>query len=95
MNLPTCQVPQYLLIPFHPSVKHPPHIFKATIYAFKRQKKQKSISTAKSRRLDREGIVFTLNGQHYYDLPFAFFSRKSVKLQTIAQDIISIVVLKL
>jgi len=61
-----------------------------TIYAFQRQKKQRSLSVAKTRRLDREGIIFTLNGQHYYDLPFNFFARKSVKLATIAQDIIAV-----
>ena len=61
-----------------------------TIYAFQRQKKQKSLSVARTRRLDREGIIFTVNGQHYFDLPFNFFARKSVKLATIAQDIIAV-----
>ena len=66
------------------------NVLPLSIYAFQRQKKQKSKSVASSRRLDREGIVFTLNGQHYFDFPFAFFSRNSVKLGTIAQDIIAV-----
>lgn len=61
-----------------------------TIYAFKRQKSQKSESVAKTRRLDKEGIIWTVNGQHYFDLPFNFFARKSVKLPTIAKDIIAV-----
>ena len=61
-----------------------------TIYAFKRQKKVKSQSVASTRRLDKEGIIWTVNGQHYFDLPFNFFARKSVKLPTIAKDIIAV-----
>jgi hypothetical protein len=58
-------------------------------YAFQRSKKDKSKSNASSRRLDKEGIIFTMNGQHYYDLPFSFYSR--AKLQRIAVDLISVV----
>jgi len=60
------------------------------IYAFKRQKKQKNLSVASTRRLDKEGIIWTVNGQHYFDLPYNFFARKSVKLPTIAKDIIAV-----
>jgi hypothetical protein len=58
-------------------------------YAFKRQKSSRAKSTASSRRVDREGVIFTMNGQHYYDLPFTFYARS--KLQRIAQDLISVV----
>jgi len=61
-----------------------------TIYAFKRQKKHKNQSVARTRRLDKEGIIWTVNGQHYFDLPYNFFARKTVKLATIAQDIIAV-----
>lgn len=61
-----------------------------SIYAFQRQKQKKSESVAKTRRLNNEGIIFTVNGQHYFDLPFNFFARKNVKLATIAQDIIAV-----
>ena len=60
------------------------------IFAFKRYEKSKNRTVAENRRLDNEGIVFTLNGQHYYHLPYSFFSTKRVKLPTIAKDIIAV-----
>ena len=75
--------------PIRNSLNMSGNIIPIITYAFKRQKSARAKSNASSRRVDREGVIFTMNGQHYYDLPFTFYGRS--KLQRIAQDLISIV----
>ncbi len=63
---------------------------KVYIFAFKYDLEEEK-PLADRRRMNNEGVVFVLGGQHYSDLPTSFFTRKAVNLPRIKDDLIIVV----
>ena len=63
---------------------------KVYIFAFKYDLEEEK-SLADRRRMNNEGVIFVLGGQHYSDLPTSFFTRKAVNLPRIKDDLIIVV----
>ena len=64
--------------------------FKIKIFAFNRDFEKKT-TFAKNRRMDREGLIFMLGGQHYADEKYTFFTRGSLGYSRIKDDLIVLV----
>jgi len=63
---------------------------KVYIFAFKYDLDEEK-SLADRRRMNNEGVIFVLGGQHYADFKTSFFTRKAVNLPRIKDDLIIVV----